>query len=405
MSSLIPMITIRETDQCNSYKISSTLLILPDDIRDKIFRALPDIIQIALAINDTLICQILQPYSKCIGISMRKGPNTLFNFVFVLGRKFNFCVDRLYSEVYILTVLYGKTKTEYTLLNDLKYLSNIPYESPFQTNVNNTPWHLRRCMVCRACVISNVRLGLNFIADIRKNVDLVCDIICQLIKFHKLSFIDIYSIQNLNKSCAYDNTSRCVIKANRLELYYLQQDDRYYLEHIVQIFESALKNQVGMNTKQIGLESPSKEVYHILTEMLQSNIPRASTLCKYICSKLKYPLYWNVPTKSESLNMRFVHTIEDKSYTYTDPFMIYMVRDIINPDYLIYHLKRLCPETVKIVTQIVEHMLIYHKAQILTSSVVNCAIKCRKLNSCYHTLYSLIINNYNRIYKSVINNK
>ena len=92
------MITVLGNNSHRGYTISSSLLILPEEIRDKIFKLIPILGQIAIITNDKLISQIMLPFNQ------EKLP------------VYNTSVETIYKPICIVNILYGNALSKEDVL-------------------------------------------------------------------------------------------------------------------------------------------------------------------------------------------------------------------------------------------------------------------------------------------------
>ena len=383
MAELVPSIIIRKSDQCKQYRLSSNLLILPDEIRDKIFKLIPMLGQIAIIMNDSAISQILMPYNQ------ERLP------------VYNITIDVIYRAMGVMNILYGNILPDKgTWYDRLIHFCGVQTRYSYVA-ISDSSWYKNRCMRCRPCIIINIQIGLSFMLEWhlrygKKDICIIYDILYQLIKQHKVNLIDLYTCQYSHLTCVVCYSSNI---RNKFSFEFCNQVDIY---NIMRIYDLLIHNHSEAKyNREVGLEPNSRELYFTLTEILQHSVqPDAkpfpeliNVIPTYIASKLKYPLGWIMP--------RYYFS----DIGVCDSCMCgdtKRVGKIITTKYLLYHFKRLCPETITLITNIVKHMLIYHTSTILANSIVKHAISNRGLDLRHDVIYNLIIDKYKELYGLVI---
>jgi len=355
-----------------NYIIESDLLILPEDLRDKIFNMLPVSIKFALITNDEVISHIMMPFHRL------EDPPKIY-----IRNDFISCYPVL--DQYFINIIYGKYKPHLAIAAEINQLSPTPISRNKLLQPFNIYNELLRCFICKECRIINIQSILHL------RIALILDIyvlILHQIKFYKISILDIYSNQ----------TPAC--NSNKYYAPIITFRGRYESELV--ILHEALKllidNCQNVNSNIIRFDPDTRDVYLILTKMLHDLIrssdiyPILTKLSIYIAKRLKYPLYW-------------LYSISNFSYDYCNCFICSEFNSIditITTKYILYHLKRLCDETLPTVSSIVDHMLIYHTSVILTNSVVKYAIANRGFNYKYDIIYDKLIDKYQEIYNTFI---
>lgn len=348
--------------------IQSDLLLLPEDIRDKIFNMLSVNIKFALITNDEVISHIMMPFHKSEYPPKIYICNNTISCYPVLNQ-------------YFINIIYGKRKTHRYIVTEINHLSPTPIQQNklFQHfNIYREP---HRCFICKKCRIINIQNILHL------RIELILDIyvlILHQIKVHKISILDIYS----------DQTPACNGTIYHAPLIIFGGRSQGELAILYEALKLLIDNCQNVNSDLIKFDSDTRDVYLTLTKLLQDIIrsnmiyPILTKLSIYIAKRLKYPLYW-------------IPSIKNFDREYCECFICSESNSIgitITTKYILYHLKRLCDETLSVVRNIVDHMLISHTSVILTNSVIKYAIANRGLNYKYNEIYNILITKYQQIY-------
>ena len=290
--------------------IQSDLLILPEELRDKIFSLLPISIQMYMIMKVDPIYVILDPFNR--------------------EKKLN-VNDRIYFDIHMLCRLYGLEKDKFISNKHIEnYISNYNSNKDLYCKISqlmNERWSSLRCNVCKRCisiVIFEYLAGYNIQED---GIDLL---IINQIKSRNIGLLDIYDTYINSPSCV---SCSSIAKDDNMEYYYYYELYRLWekikckdisgeiLLHLITNTEQALKEPLPnkQSSRLISIDDPryiSVSIHLISTlDMLRvwttnhgEIWQRYYNFVKYYSKLLEYSLVWPELIKDEldSLSIFFI---------------------------------------------------------------------------------------------------
>lgn len=346
----------------NVPEITSTLLVLPEEIRDKIFGMLSNCVQIGLEINShDIIFKVLNPYNRRVDAAI------VSKSIFGLG---------------ILCEFYGisrATMTDYCL-------DQIIYIQPVKL-LNS------RCFNrCRQCIIYSIKLALRYYAHFKNDFNYI---VMHQVQYYKINLQDICNFHALKCAAAADQKELIIP-----EIDYLTMLDTHLIKLLIDNYNiwGATKYNLGLisitDYKQYAYlhTSLSKwltmlqdaHIVHLIERYDSGLCNKCYAIIESQSNRLEYKLVW-----PELIIATDATTIKLISAQYTKN--------------LLHHLKLRDDEVFSMIRcNIINYISIYYPAIIFDKSIIsyiNRVCKSRnasKESKLYMNLFHDISNAYNK---------
>ena len=341
-------------------KVTSTLLILPEEIRDKIYELLPKPIQICLEIGPRdIIYEVLNPYDKRVDLAIVK--------LNIRG-------------IYVLCDLYGISRYR---------ISKYYHSQELITDFGETK--LQCIGKCRQCAIYIIKAILFYW---RTYKDIYDYIIIYQIQYYKISLLDIYD----------PYARRCVIYTNSEEIFV--PDIYLYREPNIPLLKLLIDNYSILDSSSYNptlVAIANYDQYNYLSTCMLSllitlqDVQKVQAMEKYepgLCKKY----YVFIESQSNRLEYKLVWP---ELVTTTDELTIKLISAQYTKN-LLHHLKICDFGLIAIVKSVVEYLFKHYPMVIFDKSIINYVTKTyrsrnmSKRNKSYISLFSDIIDAYNK---------